>query len=47
MMGYLLFESKSYGLYITPYISVIPSSAFTLKVSGNLKPAANKVIEIG
>src|SRR5690349_6672015 len=38
--GYFRFASKSNGLYITPYRSVTPSSAFTRNVSGYLKPAS-------
>jgi hypothetical protein len=40
MTGYFFAGSKSNGLYMTPYRSVTPSSAFTLNGSGNVKPAS-------
>ena len=40
MIGYFFDGSKSNGLYITPNKSVMPSSAFTVNGSGNLKPAS-------
>src|SRR5688572_28063361 len=40
MMGYFFEGSKSNGLYIVPYRSVMPSSAFTENGSGYRKPAS-------
>ena len=47
MIGYFFAGSKSNGLYITPYRSVTPSSAFTLKGSGNLNPASLSAVRSG